>query len=58
LKDQLGIELELIKGGGGVFEVAVDGAVVARKSMAGFPSDEDIVRAVRKATEARGQPRT
>lgn len=49
LHDALGVEVELIKGRGGIFEVAVDGSVVARKGLAGFPAEEQIVAAVREA---------
>ena len=45
------METELIKGSGGVFDVAVDGAVVAKKSLAGFPTEDAVVAAVKKALE-------
>jgi selenoprotein W-related protein len=35
-------------GSGGIFEVAVDGKVVAKRSFLGFPSEHEIVDAVRK----------
>ena len=40
------METELIPGSGGIFEVAVDGKVVAKKGLTGFPSEEDVVKAV------------
>jgi selenoprotein W-related protein len=44
------LDAELIKGSGGIFEVAVDGAVVARKDLGGFPTEAAVVEAVAKAT--------
>ena len=49
LKAELHIEAELLPGDRGIFEVAVDGAVVARKTIDGFPSPEQVVEAVRAA---------
>jgi len=43
------VEAELIPGSGGIFEVAVDGAVVAQKSLGAFPSENDVVKAVGQA---------
>ncbi|MDP2314942.1 MAG: hypothetical protein Q8P41_18730 [Pseudomonadota bacterium] len=52
LREGLGIEARLVKGSGGVFTVAVDGKIVARKSLVtGFPSEADIVAAVKAARE-------
>ena len=42
------MEAELIKGSGGIFEVAVDGTVVAKKALGQFPSEQAIVEAVSK----------
>jgi len=39
LQKALGVEAELIPGSGGIFEVAVDGQVVAKKSLSGFPTE-------------------
>lgn len=50
MKDELELDAELIAGSGGIFEVAVDGRVVAAKAMHGFPSEKDVVDAVAKAT--------
>lgn len=36
------------KGRNGIFEVAVDGKVVAQKTFSGFPSEPEIVSAVAK----------
>jgi len=43
LKKALGVEPELVAGSGGIFEVAVDGRVVAKKALTGFPSEQDVV---------------
>ena len=43
------MESQLIPGSGGIFEVAVEGKVVAKKSRDGFPTDEDVVKAVGSA---------
>ena len=40
------MEAELVPGSGGIFEVSVDGAVVAKKGLTGFPSEQDVVKAV------------
>ena len=50
LREELGVEATLKKGHNGVFTVAVDGAVVARKTWMGFPDEDEIVREVAKAT--------
>jgi len=36
-------------GSGGIFEVSVDGRVVAAKSLGQFPTEKDVVDAVSKA---------
>ena len=43
------MEAELVPGSGGIFEVAVDGRVVAKKGLTGFPSEQEVVQAVRAA---------
>jgi len=43
------VETELVQGRGGIFQVAVDGRVIAEKTFHGFPSDEEIVDAVAQA---------
>lgn len=43
------MDAELIKGSGGIFEVAVNGVVVAVKTREGFPSEQAIVEGVQKA---------
>jgi predicted Rdx family selenoprotein len=50
IKQQLREDVELVKGSGGIFVVEVDGRIVARKTAErGFPSDEEVVAAVRQA---------
>lgn len=46
------MEAELAKGHGGIFTVAVDGRIVARKTLMGFPSEDEIVHAVGEALGA------
>jgi selenoprotein W-related protein len=43
------VDSDLIPGSGGVFEVAVDGKVVAKKGRNGFPTEGEVVEAVRQA---------
>jgi predicted Rdx family selenoprotein len=53
LKRELGVDVELVKGSGGVFVVDVDGVTVARKTpAAGFPTEAQVVEAVRVARAA------
>ncbi len=47
LKQELGVEAELSKGSNGVFTVAVDGDIVAKKTLDGFPTPEQVLAAVR-----------
>ena len=49
IKDELGIDSELSEGGRGEFTVWVGDAVVAKKDLQGFPSDEDVLAAVKRA---------
>ena len=44
--------MSLIRGAGGIFEVRVDGAVVSKKTLAGFPENDAIIEAVGAATSA------
>ena len=48
MKQELGLDSELKVGPSGSFQVVVDGTVVAEKRMIGFPSESEIVTAVRK----------
>lgn len=47
LKAELGIEPKLLSGKGGIFEVAVDGNVVAKRTRDSFPDEKAIVAAVK-----------
>lgn len=49
LREELGVEAALIRGHGGIFTVAVEGQVVARKTFSGFPDEEEILRSVQRA---------
>jgi len=49
LKKRLGIESTLIPGGGGVFDVSVDGKVIfSKKSVGRFPEPREILGALGK----------
>jgi selenoprotein W-related protein len=47
------VQAELIKGSNGIYEVAVDGSVVASKGFLGFPSDDQVTKAVQEALNPR-----
>lgn len=49
LQKQLGIGATLVPGKGGIFEVQVDGKVVAKKRLWHFPDAKEIVAAVASA---------
>ncbi|GMU01785.1 hypothetical protein KH5H1_59050 [Corallococcus caeni] len=49
LKDELEVDVELKKGGSGVFEVAVNGRVVIKKTGLAFPTEQEVVDAVFRA---------
>lgn len=49
LKQELELDAELLKGSGGIFEVAVDGRVVTKKALGKFPDEKEVVDAVSKA---------
>jgi predicted Rdx family selenoprotein len=46
LREELGIEAELARGHGGIFTVAVDGEIVSRKTLGGFPTEDEVLHAV------------
>jgi selT/selW/selH-like putative selenoprotein len=51
LKKQLGIESTLIAGGGGIFDVSVDGKTIfSKKAVGRFPDAKEIVGALQKST--------
>lgn len=49
IRQALGVEPELVRGGGGIFDVAADGKLVFSKHRAGrYPATEEILEALRK----------
>jgi hypothetical protein len=49
LKKELNVETELVAGERGEFTVWVGDEVVSRKNWLGFPADEKVLEAVRRA---------
>jgi hypothetical protein len=49
MREELGIETSLVEGGRGEFTVWVGETKVAQKDAAGFPSEQEVVVAVRQA---------
>ncbi len=49
LREALGVEVVLVRGHSGRFEVEVDGHVVLAKGTAGLPTPRDVVEAVARA---------
>jgi selenoprotein W-related protein len=48
LKQELGIDAQLIKGRGGIFDVVADGKLVYSKHATGrFPEEDEVVEAIR-----------
>ena len=48
LKDAFGIQAKLIEGGGGVFDVNVDGKLIFSKHEQGrFPTHDEIIESIR-----------
>jgi selenoprotein W-related protein len=48
LKREVGADVELIKGRGGVFEVVANGTLVfSKKAVGRFPEEEEVVEAIR-----------
>jgi len=46
---RLGLEVELIRGGGGIFDIHADGKPVYLKSQTGdFPSEEEVIAKLEK----------
>jgi len=50
IKQETGIEPEVVPGARGEFSVWVDDKKVAEKTMRGFPSEPDVVAAVARAS--------
>jgi len=47
LKDKFGVDAKLIAGGGGVFDVAIDGTKIFSKHDEGrFPDEDEIVASI------------
>ena len=55
VKEQLHLETEVVVGNRGEFTIWVDELCVAKKEDGGFPAEEDVVDAVRRALA--GKPR-
>ena len=51
IKDELGIETKLVKGGRREFTVWVDDQVVAKKGWFSFPTEEKVLAGVKDALE-------
>jgi len=49
IESETGIESELVEGGRGEFTVWIGDRVVARKDASGFPSEKEILAAVKQA---------
>ncbi|WP_062993026.1 SelT/SelW/SelH family protein [Nocardia anaemiae] len=49
LENELGVVAELVPGKGGIYQVAVNGEVVAKKTRSGFPEPQEICAAVAAA---------
>ncbi len=49
IKQEAGINVDLVVGGRGEFTVWVGEETVAKKDASGFPADEEVVTAVRRA---------
>ena len=45
IKNKLGVECELIKGGGGIFDVKADGDLIYSKQKTGrFPEEAEVIQ--------------
>jgi selenoprotein W-related protein len=49
INEKLGVDAQLVPGKGGIFQIAVDGQVVAKRTSAGFPKEDDVVAALQEA---------
>ena len=50
IKKEIGVDPELVEGNRGEFTVWVEDELVAQKGSHGFPSDKEVLTAVRQAT--------
>jgi selT/selW/selH-like putative selenoprotein len=49
LKDEMGIESELIKSGGGVFEIEADGKLIfSKKKEFRFPENQEVINILKR----------
>lgn len=46
LNEKLNMNSTLIPGKGGIFEVAVEGKTVSKRTRSGFPTEDEIIEAV------------
>jgi hypothetical protein len=46
-----GAKVDIVEGARGEFSVRIDDTIIARKDSRGFPQEEEIVTAVRRALE-------
>jgi len=53
IKEEFGIAAEHERGRPGGFAICVNGSVVARKRLVRFPSDKEVVSAVRQALRSK-----
>ncbi len=56
LRQEPGVEVEVVNGNRGEFTVRVDGRVVAQKGPIDLPTVEEVVKAVRQAKPAPASP--
>jgi hypothetical protein len=49
IKEEIGVDTDLVEGGRGEFTVWVGDESVAQKDAGGFPSERDVIAAVREA---------
>ncbi len=51
MKNQLGVQAELIESGGGVFEIEYGGNVVfSKKNLGRFPNEGEVLSLIKQAT--------
>ncbi|HEV7394825.1 MAG TPA: Rdx family protein [Burkholderiales bacterium] len=52
ISEQFGIQAELIRGSGGIFDVTADGALIYSKHRTGlFPENAEVLQALRTLTK-------
>jgi selenoprotein W-related protein len=47
LKEVLHVDAKVVPGKGGIFNISVEGKVVAKRTREGFPSKEQVIKAVK-----------